>query len=471
MLSGRYRPGQLEGNLSKTMEGTQKSKTRNRIWILLAGVLFVAAMLLLSGRMPWFLTKKDKVLTIGVFSDSYWEVQNGYSYQILEDAIAKYEKQNPGIRVEYVSGVMKEDYMEWLSEQILQGTAPDIFFLPEENVCEFAQAGVLKKLNHMIEKDTGFSTEQYYTSALQSGVYAADLYALPYECAPRLMFVNKSILDAEHISMPDNDWSFQDLYNICKKVTKDTDGNGVLDQFGITGYTFEDAFYGNDVTLFNQSGTECYFTGDKVEHAIAFLEKLEDTSQGHTVSEKDFDQGKVAFMPMLFSEYRAYKPYPLSVKKYSSFEWECLSMPAGPDGSNVSRLDTLLIAMNRKSKNKQAAFEFMKLLTADEEIQSEIFAYSEGVSVLKKVTESEQTLARLLEDSGNSGFHLDTLSSAVENAVVYPGFDGYDEMIKEVGTAVSDILADDENIGTGQIIWNRKLNALLKEKSKWNIQI
>ena len=176
-------------------------------------------------------------------------------------------------------------------------------------------------------------------------------------------------------------------------------------------------------------------------------------------------------MPMLFSEYRAYKPYPLSVKKYSSFEWECLSMPAGPDGSNVSRLDTLLIAMNRKSKNKQAAFEFMKLLTADEEIQSEIFAYSEGVSVLKKVTESEQTLARLLEDSGNSGFQLDTLSSAVENAVVYPGFDGYDEMIKEVGTAVSDILADDENIGTGQIIWNRKLNALLKEKSKWNIQI
>ena len=448
------------------MEGTQKPKTRNRIWILLAGVLFLTAVILLSGRIPLFLTKGDKVLTIGVFSDSYWEVQNGYSYQILEDAIEKYEKQNPGIRVEYVSGVMKEDYVEWLSEQILQGTAPDIFFLPEENVCEFAQADVLKKLDNLIEKDTSFSTDEYYTSALQSGVYAGNIYALPYECAPRLMFVNKSILDAEHIRMPENDWSFQDLYDICKEVTRDTDGNGVLDQFGITGYTFEDAFYGNDVTLFNQSGTECYFTGDKVEHTIAFLEKLNDINHGYSVTEKDFDQGNVAFMPMLFSEYRAYKPYPLSVKKYASFEWECLSMPAGPDGNNVSRLDTLLIAMNQKSKNQQAAFEFMKLLTADEEIQSEIFTYSEGVSVLKKVTESEQTLARLLEDSGSSDFRLATLSSAVENAVVYPGFDDYEEMIKEVDTAVSEILENDENIGTGQIIWNRKLNALLKEKSK-----
>lgn len=448
--------------MSMTQE--KKQKIRNYILVITACVLLLITFSLLFGK--GFGKQGQKTLTVGVFSDSYWEVQNGYSYQILEDAINRFEEQNEGVQIEYVSGVMKDDYIEWLSEQILQGTAPDIFFLPQENVCEFAEAGALKDLTGMLEKDADFDSTHYYTSALQSGVYNGELYALPYECAPRLMFVNKTILEQEGIAMPKEDWTFEDLYAICKKITKDTDENGIPDQFGITGYTVEDAFYGNDVVLFNERGTECYFTGDKVEKAIRFLERLEDVNQGYSVSEKDFDQGKVAFMPMLFSAYRAYKPYPLSVKKYSGFEWDCLPMPAGPDGSNVSRLDTLLVAMNKKSSRQELALQFMEFLTGEEEIQGEIFHYSEGISVLRNVTESEQTLERLLSDSGSGSFRLDTLSIAVENSVSYPGFDGYREAMQKVENAVSQILTNEENISTGQIIYNRKLNAFLKDRNE-----
>lgn len=448
--------------MSMTQE--KKQKIRNYILVITACVLLLITFSLLFGK--GFGKQGQKTLTVGVFSDSYWEVQNGYSYQILEDAINRFEEQNEGVQIEYVSGVMKDDYIEWLSEQILQGTAPDIFFLPQENVCEFAEAGALKDLTGMLEKDADFDSTHYYTSALQSGVYNGELYALPYECAPRLMFVNKTILEQEGIAMPKEDWTFEDLYAICKKITKDTDENGIPDQFGITGYTVEDAFYGNDVVLFNERGTECYFTGDKVEKAIRFLERLEDVNQGYSVSEKDFDQGKVAFMPMLFSAYRAYKPYPLSVKKYSGFEWDCLPMPAGPDGNNVSRLDTLLVAMNKKSSRQELALQFMEFLTGEEEIQGEIFHYSEGISVLRNVTESEQTLERLLSDSGSGSFRLDTLSIAVENSVSYPGFDGYREAMQEVENAVSQILTNEENISTGQIIYNRKLNAFLKDRNE-----
>lgn len=441
----------------------KKQKIRNGMFLLAAVLLLLVAVWLLTGWNPG--RQNRKTLTVGVFSDSYWGVQNGYSYQILEDAINRFEEQNQGVQVEYVSGVTKEDYMEWLSEQILQGTAPDIFFLPQENVCEFAEAGALKDLTGMLQKSPDFDSTRYYTSALQAGMYNGEFYALPYECAPRLMFVNKTILEQEGIAMPDKDWTFANLYTICQKVTKDTDGNGIQDQFGITGYTVEDAFYGNDVMLFNPSGTECSFTGEKVELAITFLERLEETSNGYEVTEKEFDQGKVAFMPMSFSEYRAYKPYPLSVKKYSGFEWDCLPMPAGPDGSNVSRLDTLLVAMNQKSRNQELALKFMEFLTGDEEIQGEIFQYSEGVSVLKNVTESEQTLAQLLSDSGSSAFEIGTLSDAVENAVVYPGFDGYAEAMQEVENAVVQILTNEGNISTGQIIYQRKLNAFLKERN------
>ena len=40
-------------------------------------------------------------ITVGVFSDSYWNVQNGYSYRILNDAIQKFRERYPDVEVEY----------------------------------------------------------------------------------------------------------------------------------------------------------------------------------------------------------------------------------------------------------------------------------------------------------------------------------------------------------------------------------
>ena len=239
----------------------------------------------------------------------------------------------------------------------------------------------------------------------------------------------------------------------------------MADQFGVTGYTWREAFESNGVNLFDQTGSECRFTGENVGDALAFLERLKELEKGNEITSKDFDLGNVVFQPMSFSEYRAYKPYPLSIKKYSGFEWECLPMPSGPRGDNISTLDTLLLAMNEKTKKPQEAWDFMKILTCDIQIQSEIFEYSEGVSVLKEVTESDSTLRRLIDNSGDAGgMNLSILSDAVEDAVVAPRFRNYDTAAAEVEMAVNSIINGNSNISMEQIIWNRKLNKNLKNR-------
>lgn len=410
---------------------------------------------------------EDETITIGIFSDSYWEVQNGYSYRILEDAIAIFEEQHPGVRVEYVSGILKDDYSEWLSEQFLLGKAPDIFFVLAEDFNDFAEIGVFKDLTSLVTQDKEFHKEEFYSSAYEYGKYRGSQYALPYECAPKLMFVNKTILDKEGINMPDDEWTWDEFYEICRKVTKDTDGNGTIDQFGVVGYTWKEAFESNGIILFDEKGTECYFADDNVETALLFMEKIGKLNSGYTITSRDFDLGNVVFQPMSFSRYRAYKPYPLSVKKYSGFEWECMPMPAGPNGDNISTLDTLLLAMNDKTDREEYAWEFMKLLTSNTQIQSEIFDYSEGVSVLKAVTESDQTLQSLIESSGDTGsLNLPILSEAVENAVVAPRFRNFDSAMSEVDKAVNDILAGNSNFSMEQIIWNRNINKYLSNNGQ-----
>ncbi len=123
-------------------------------------------------------------------------------------------------------------------------------------------------------------------------------------------------------------------------------------------------------------------------------------------------------------------------------------MPAGPSGKNISSLDTLLLAMNRRTRNEEYAWEFLKLLTYNEQIQSEIFDYSEGVSVLKRVT--------------SDFINQKILSDAVENAVAVPRFRDYDDAVAEVDRAVRDIINGNSNIGTELTIWNRTINGKLK---------
>ncbi|MFG6384590.1 MAG: extracellular solute-binding protein [Lachnospiraceae bacterium] len=437
---------------------------KNIITGIICALLLICTCLIYTDAYKSFTAYGNKKVTIGVFSDSYWEVQNGYSYQILEDAIKIFEEKYPNVKIEYVSGILKEDYTEWLSEQLLSGNAPDIFFVLSEDFNDFAEIGALKDLEVLIEQDKEFHREKFYSSAYEYGQYNETQYALPYECAPKLMFVNKTILDREGLKIPNNEWDWNEFYKICEKVTKDTNGNGIINQFGVIGYTWKEAFESNGVKLFDQRGKECFLADKNVEPALIFIEKLTELNSGYNITTKDFDLGNVVFQPMSFSEYRAYKPYPLSIKKYSSFEWECIPMPSGPHGENISTLDTLCIAMNKNTKSTQYAWELMKILTCNTQIQSEIFNYSEGVSVLEEVTKSDKTLQHLIEESGNSNsLNLEILSDAVEHAVVAPRFRIYDEAIEEVDKAVNSIIDGNSNIRMEQIIWNRKINKFLKK--------
>ena len=65
------------------------------------------------------------------------------------------------------------------------------------------------------------------------------------------MFVNKTLLNQENIPIPEEDYTFADLYDICRKVTKDTDGDGIPDQFGIYKYSCLDAAWSNGAVMFS----------------------------------------------------------------------------------------------------------------------------------------------------------------------------------------------------------------------------
>ena len=407
--------------------------------------------------------RKNITLEFGMFTGSNWDVAQANSFTIIDKAIAKFEHAHPGVTVHYYSGIRKDDYSEWFSRKLLAGEEPDIFMVLGTDFNQFASMGVMKNLETFIEEDTDFEPEKYFTSAFVSGQYESVQYALPYETVPTLMFVNKTLLTQEGIDMPEENWTWEDFYEICKKVTRDTDGDGVPDQFGSYNYDWMDALCSNGGGVFNKKGTEAALTDSRVVEAVKYVRSINDLYGGEKLIQEDFNGGRVAFMPLTFAEYRTYKTYPYKIRKYANFQWDCVTMPAGEQGGNISQVDSLLMGISANTKEEKLAWEFLKLLTYDEESQMNIFYGSQGASVLKEVTESQQMEQVVQEDmeEGDTVINGKLLGRVIEEGHVEPQFKKYEQAMSLTDSEINKILEEEKDVDSNLKILQRTINEYL----------
>ena len=425
--------------------------------------IYFACLMLLTCFLGWYLTR-PKVLTVGLFAGSNWNVPEGDSYALMEEAIKRFEAEHPGVKVKYVSGIRREDYSEWLAERLLKGEEPDIFVVPGADFDLYASIGALAPLDRSMNKDTEFDPSVYYPMALEYGRWNGISYALPVGAVPTLMFVNKTLLAKEGIPIPGNDWTWQDFLRICKAVTKDTDGDGRLDQFGVYDYTWRKAALTNDVKIFSADGRNANFMSKNMEEVLYFMDELHAVSQGQEVTAKDFDMGRVAFRPFTFAEYRTYKPYPWRIKKYSSFEWDCIKLPAGPSGHNSSIMQTMIMAISARTSEPRLSWELLKTICYDPAIQELMLTKSQGLPARRDVVESPQAQQLFTAATpGSEEMNLKIVSQVMDDSMTEPKFPRYKEAMNLADHKLLHIVQENMSLSSALSQVQKEINAYLQQ--------
>ena len=419
--------------------------------------IITAICLILMLAFFYFQADNTKILQIGIFAGNNWNVPQGETYAIIDEVIKEFEEENPNVKVKYVSGIKKEDYSEWLAEQFIAGDEPDVFFILSDDFNLYVSMGALMNLTKFINDDADFDPNVYYPAALNFGKFENISYALPCESTLTFMFVNKTLLSKEGITIPNNNWTWNDFLEICRKVTKDTDGDGKIDQFGYYDYSWQQAAISNGVNLFSEDGKKSYFADSKMEEAVKFIIELKNVNNGYEVSPKDFDMGRVAFRPFTFAEYRTYKPYPWRIKKYTSFEWDCIKMPAGSSGGNISIMNSLLVGISAKSEQKKLAWKFIKKLCYDKSTQQMILQKSQALPVRRDVIISAEAQEIFSWDSvENNAMTPTDISETMDESIMPCKFKNYNSAMLYANSEILKII-------NGTIPLNNSLNKLQKE--------
>lgn len=356
-----------------------------RTMTLLSAILVIVGAVYFGNE---YFNKDEIEIEIGIYSGNEWGVPQIEVYKIYEEAIALFESEHENVTVVFRSGTIMEDYSEWFAQHVLEGTEPDVFIVLEEDFSTLSEIGMLESLNKYIEDEPADFTADFYGKAIEAGNYQGEQFAMPFEVVPTFMIVNETLLNENHIDMPKDNWTVKEFTDICEMLTQDTDGDNKIDQFGVVGYDWSHAYYAADGNFVDGEKAVDIYDEEKVAKAIDLMKDLYQMNEGYIVNNNDFNQGNVGFKTFSLAEFRAYKPYPYRIKKYSNFEWEAISFPVFEGNQSQSKLYTVQLGMSSRSKEKDMAWEFMKFLSTNEEVQQMVWDYTYALPTKISIVDS-----------------------------------------------------------------------------------
>lgn len=388
-----------------------------------------------SALFLFFKVKYSKpTLTIGVYTDSSWEVPNGDADRVTKIAIKKFKEKYPNVQIKYEAGIRKNDYSNWLTEKIVKGTTPDVMMLPEDIFNLLASNGTLKSLNSSL-KDENISSSTFYHGVFKAGEYHGIQYALPYETNPTLMIANNDLLNKNGFSNLNSHLSPTKFKNICHAASLKQNNTGTTSD-----YTWQDAqlAYGNSV--FENSSIN--LTSNKARAGFSLIEDLTSENGYQSVSSNQFDQGTVAFMPLSLAKYRTYTSYPYHVAHTSSFKWKVFQMSSIAN-VNATPASTVCLGISAQTAHPTLSWEFIKLMCTDKEIQQEVIKNRMGSSVLPKVINSSFTRKIFQEEQQNT-LTPKMLDAILEKIAITPKFRNYDRRLDELNYLIQNALKNNQ---------------------------
>lgn len=126
------------------------------------------------------------------------------------------------------------DYYTKLQTMIAGNTAPDLMWLSQEYVANYADSGALLDVTGQVAKLSDMPAaklDDYYPGSLAVAKYTGKLYGLPWIAQPVVLYYNPDMFQKAGINPPDESWTWDTFKDAAKKLTiKDASGN--ITQYG-----------------------------------------------------------------------------------------------------------------------------------------------------------------------------------------------------------------------------------------------
>jgi multiple sugar transport system substrate-binding protein len=332
--------------------------------------------------------------------------------QAYREVIAAYENEQSEVNVKLIEASDRDDLIARLSTSFAAGTPPDLFLLNYRFYGQFAARGVLDPVEERVDGSDVFQQENFYKQAMDAFRFDGKLTCLPQNISSLVVYYNKDLFKEAGVAEPKAGWSWDDMVAAAKKLTKDSNGDGMAEVYGLgieaSLIRIAPFVWSNGGELVDSEEKPTHFALDTPEAEEALerflqlrvVEKVvpNDEEVEAEDDETRFQNGRMA---MVLSSRRSTPTF----RTIQDFDWDVAALPQHKEQAGILHSDAY--CLTKASENKDAAWSFMEYALGPE--GAPIVAKSgRTVPSLKSVAESEAFLDPTAKPA-NSQVFLDTI--------------------------------------------------------------
>lgn len=358
------------------------------------------------------------IISLGVFSSSAAEkkitLRLGFWFHeedlpFWKKGIESFQAKHPNVEV-VIETTPWAQYWTKLQTQIVGNSAPDIIGMVSMYSQQYIRQGSLLNLTPFIKKDTSFDAEDFWPQIMTAYSYKGNVYAFPYDLSTMALLGNVSLFEKTGLEFPVQKWTWSEFLSACKKLSKDTDGDGKIDQWAVYWYPLDWALNYvlgiNGATMFTEDRTKTLLNTPAAIQALQdwadlYLKlKVAPTPPESTIEDIPlFESEKVAMTGV--------NPEWVMVRKLRMPDAKLDVAPFPYKGRPMGEVAGGSFAINAKTKYPEIAWEFLKHFTSQEVLKLTVADAFRGIPGRKSLVD-----AFLKSKNGvpNAKLFIDTIS-------------------------------------------------------------
>ncbi|MDQ4045238.1 MAG: ABC transporter substrate-binding protein, partial [Chloroflexota bacterium] len=377
------------------------------------------------------------------------------SSDVLQALREQFHELYPNITVEF-EDVPAEEFTDRLTTRIAAGNPPNVAFMDQSAVVDFASRNALLELGPYVEQSFAVEVDDYVEAFLNAAVYDEKLYGLPFDGESTGLFYRTDMFEAAGITEPPATW--EEFEAAAQALTSAEDRT-----YGFIMFATEAAYYWypwlwqNGGELLSEDGSEVLFNNEEGKEAAEFYVGLAEYSPADYLNSNSYD-GRIAFAEGQVAMYVAGAWFAgVMQSEFPDIDglWAAAPLPERKRCATTIAGDTLVIPA--ASENHDASWKWIEYLSAPQNLALWTVGTPENPSTLLPTRASLLENPAIFENNPILEAFAEMMECGVTNAAPNPRWGEVESILNDaLATAIYGEMdaatALDEAAAAGQFI-------------------
>lgn len=331
-----------------------------------------------------------------------WDANQAKGLQTLVD---EFQNSNPNIKVKIeVAGW--SDYWTMLEAGATGGSLPDVFWMHSNEIYRYASNDMLLDLTDRINSSQQVEMDKFPKGLTQIYNFEGKQYAIPKDFDTIGLWYNKTMFDEEKLEYPNENWTWDDLYNAAKTLTKNGK-YGILTPFhnqeGYYNFVYQNG--GTIITADKKSGYDDPKTIEALKYYTQFVrDGLSPEVYGDSERAEALQNGVAAM-----GFFGSWNLSGFTANEFMANNFDVAPLPRGTQQATI--FNGLGNAIAHNTKYPDEAWKFVEYLSSKE---GQLRQAELGIAISAYEGAAEQWV------SSNTTFNVKPFVDMVKYAVIRP---------------------------------------------------